>query len=82
MKDLTKTDGLRYYDNGKIKIGEHYDRFKPITNISPDMELLQKALLDLPRHSSIYDAFWESLHWALSMVLLMILIVAWLGAPA
>ena len=80
MKDLTKGNGDRYYDNGKIKIGEHYDRFKPIDNISPDMELLQKALLNLPRHSNIWDAFWDSLHWALSMVLMMVLILAWLGA--
>ena len=81
MKDLTKTSaGDRYYDNGKVKIGIYHDRYKPLNNPSPDMELLQKALLDLPRHSTIWDAFWESLHWALSMVLLMILILAWMGA--
>ena len=74
-----KDNGDRYYDNGKIKIGEFYDSYKPLTNVSPDMELLQKAILGLPRYSDFWDVFWESLHWAISMCLLMFFIAAWLG---
>jgi hypothetical protein len=72
-------NGDRYYDNGKIKIGIYHDSYKPLTDVSPDMELLQKAILNLPRYSDFWEVFWDSLHWALSFCLFMFIVAAWLG---
>jgi hypothetical protein len=67
------------YDNGKIKIGLYHERHKPLTNVSPDMELLQKALLNIPRYEFFWPAFMDGVYWALSVIAGMSLIFLWLG---